>query len=127
MPQAVAERVHAAPVFPAHDLAVFVEVRDVGQRGVAGACGGVDHAQTDRRHQLSAEPAREGGLLVVGDLLVANHQHAVTVHQRAHAVERGVVEHAQVGAVQLAHEERMELPCLQFGGGHDGFDAAASS
>jgi len=69
----------------------------------------------------------ERGFLFVGDLLVADHQHAVAVHQRAHRVESGVVERAQIGAVQFAGEQRVTLLDPQMRGGHAAHDAGGSS
>ena len=74
-----------------------------------------------------AKPARERGLLFVGDLLVAHDEHPVAVHQRAHAVERCVVERAQIGPGELAHEQRVELLQAGIGRGHTAHDGGASS
>src|SRR5438067_3944586 len=109
MPQPVGQFEKPDAVVGGHDVAVLVEVREIGNAGAEPLL--VTAAEVSRgavRLQL-AEMAGEGELLVVGDRLVAEHQHRVTVHA---GFDRGDLVRAErlaaIDAGYLADEHRMQ-------------------
>src|SRR2546423_3428910 len=115
MPQTIAEIEHAAPVVARERLALLVEVRHV------------DHALLEAILVVSgdvaalgildlAEIARERHLLIVCDVLVAEHQHRIAIHA---GIDRGSLlarqRLAQVDARNLADEYGMDLADREHG------------
>jgi len=110
MPQLVAEIEHAAAVVARQQLAVLVEIGDVGH--VEGQPTlAILHDMTAGDALDLAEIAAEGELLLVGDRLVVEYQDGVAVHG---SLDRrrllGGERLAQIDAVDLADEDRMDLP-----------------
>ncbi len=117
MPEAVAERVHAAPVVGADDLAVLVEVRDVAEGLVAEAVL-LERADPQLGVEHAVQPLGEIELLAVGEGLVAEDEHGVLVHARPDAREGvRVLDLAQIDGTHLGGEHGMERAELQFHGG----------
>ena len=117
VPEAIAERVHAAPVVGADDLAVLVEVRDVAEGLVAEAVL-LERADPQLGVEHAVQPLGEIELLVVGERLVAEDEHGVLVHPRPDACEGfRVVRLAQIDGTHLGGEHGMERAGLQFHGG----------
>ena len=79
MPQPVADRAGAQPVIGRHDVALGIHVRDVGQGFIAEPVLG-QHGHRGLGVQLAVKALRKVQLLVVGERLVAKHQHRVLVH-----------------------------------------------
>ena len=106
VPQAVGDRGGAHAVVRVPDLAVLVDVGDVGQRLVA------EPVVADGRGgrpgmQRAVETLGEVELLFVGELLVAEHQHGVLVHAGADRLQRVAIMHlAQVDRAHFAGEVR---------------------
>ena len=109
VPEAIAERVHAPAVVGFQDLAVLVEVRDVGERLVPEAVL-AEGAAPGLGVQLAVEALGERELLVVGERLIVEDQDGVLVHPRPDLGERlGIVDLAEVDRAHLGDEVRVEL------------------
>ena len=91
---------------------VAIEVRDVGELDREPALVGLDDVAVHRQLDL-AEVAAERDLLLVGELLVVEHQHGIAIHaglDRRDLV--GLERPAQIDAADLADEQRMQLANL---------------
>src|SRR5712664_2787137 len=109
MPQAVAERVHAAAVAGSEELAAFVHVRDVGE-GLVAESAFLHDGRTGFHVQCTIEALRERELLVVGERLVAEHEHRVLVHPGPDPVQRAAIgDAAQIDRGHLGGEVRVKL------------------
>jgi hypothetical protein len=109
VPQPVAEPVHAAPIVGLQEVAVLVQVRDVAERLVPEAA--LSQGRRARpRVQRPVEALGEGDLLVVGERLIAEHEHGVLVHPFPKAREGlRVVDAPKLDRTDLGDEVRMEL------------------
>ena len=114
MPELVAERIEPPAVVAGERLAVLVEVRDVGKRVRQPLFLG--RPQTDADRQLDRpEALGEGQLLLVGEILVVEDQHAIPVH--AGMDGRDVLRRQRLGQVDardLADEAGAELADLSW-------------
>src|ERR1051326_3850965 len=80
MPEPVGELEEPHAVVCRHDVAVFIEVREISHAGAEPLLvAAADVARRAVSLQLAKMP-RKGELLVIGDALVAKHQHGVAVH-----------------------------------------------
>ena len=78
VPEAIAERVHAAPVVRRARPVIGVEVRDIGEFGVLQTA----RAAIGLRRLDRPEAAGKGELALVVEALIRKHQHRVTVDRR---------------------------------------------
>ena len=116
MPEAVAQRGHAALVVAPQLLAVLVEVGDIGE-------GRVESQLRIAYRRIRAflerpEIAREGQLLLVGEILPRQHQHGVFIHAGVDGGDLGGRERPRrVDAGQTAADMRGERLDLDRHGG----------
>ena len=109
MPQPVGQFEEPHPVVGGDDVAVLVEVREIRHAG-AEPLGGATADMAGRlvRFEL-AEMAGEDELRLVGEKLIAEHQHRIPVHAR---FDRGDLVRAErlmaIDAGDLADEQRMQ-------------------
>src|SRR5580704_15773026 len=109
VPETVAELEEPNPVFGRHDVAVLVEVREIGNARPEPLV--LLHSDVARRRVALqfAEMPREGKLLLVGQWLVAKNQHCVAVHAGFDRGDRlGVKRRTAIDSSDLAGKDRGE-------------------
>ena len=125
MPQPVGQLEEPHAVVGGDDVAVFVEVREIGHAGAEPLLAARPHMPRRAVCLQFAEMAGEGELLVIGDRLLAEHQHGVTVHAVFDRRDLACVERvAAIDAGDLADEHRMQRPDRY---GHAGYPAKPSA
>ena len=111
MPQPVAQLEEPLAVVGRDDLAVPVEVGEIAHARAQPALRRL--ADGARPHLLLERPecAAEGELLLVGDVLVVEHQHGVAVHAGVdRRGVRGAERLAEIEARDLAADDRVKRP-----------------
>src|SRR6185312_73136 len=81
VPKLIGERANALRMARRYDIAVVIDVRDIGEMvGLEAMLAVGAHAAEAAIER--PKPAGEGHLLVFVEILAAKHQHAVAIHRR---------------------------------------------